>query len=251
MCSTRPGTTTLWQLSPKQVISYNLATAGTTHARPRSKRLITLSFEAADIMKLHAKPLTVLLATVALVAPGQAYASDSQLWTGGTATVKLSDKWAISQDLTARFSDQRNGLYEVEANTLLGYRLNKVVAVWAGYTHDPNYSSGHFAVMEQRAREQVTFDNLANLGPGRLSGRVRLEQRWREGLGGTGWRMRPFVRYSVPFKKGGTTALTITEEPFIDFNRTAFQKVGGLERLRTFVGVTTPLAKHLTVEAGY
>jgi hypothetical protein len=202
-------------------------------------------------MDHRGKPFIAAAAAAALAVPGQASASDSQLWTGGAATVKLSDKWAVSQDLTARFSEHRNGLYELEANTLVGYRLNKVVAVWAGYTHDPNYSSDHLTIMEQRAREQITFDNFANVGPGRLSGRVRLEQRWRQGVSGTGWRLRPFVRYSVPFNKDGATALTVTEEPFIDINTTSFQQVNGLERLRTFVGVTTPVARHLSAEIGY
>ena len=186
-----------------------------------------------------------------LLMSGQASASGSQLWTGGAATVKLSDKWALSQDLTARFSDDKHGLYEVELNTLLGYRLSKNVALWAGYTHDPNYSGGHFRIMEHRFREQVTIDNFADLGGGKLSGRVRLEQRWRDGLNGTGWRVRPFLRYTLPLRPGGKTALTISEEPFIDFNQTAFQKVKGLDRLRTFVGIATPLGKHVKCEFGY
>ena len=65
---------------------------------------------------------------------------------------------------------------------MLGYRLSKVVDLWAGYTHDPQYAGGDFTVMEHRAREQVTFDGFARLGPGKLSGRIRLEQRWRDGV---------------------------------------------------------------------
>src|SRR6476660_4249172 len=88
------------------------------------------------------------LAGAALALPTPAVASDSQLWTVGTATVKLSDKWSLSQEITARFSNDRDGLYKIESNTLLGYHINKTVVLWAGYTHDPNYSAGHFTVME-------------------------------------------------------------------------------------------------------
>jgi len=125
-------------------------------------------------------------------------ATDDQLWTTASASVKLSDHWRLSQELTARFSDNRNGLYEIESNTLLGYRLNKTVTLWAGYTHDPQYSGGDFTVMEHRAREQVTFDNIARIGGGKLSARVRVEQRWRENVDGTGWRLRPYLKYSLP-----------------------------------------------------
>ena len=190
------------------------------------------------------------LAGIAFAAPALA-SDDSQLWVGGIVTAKLSEHWRLSEEITARFSDQRNGLYEIESNTLAGYRLNKVVTLWAGYTHDPQYAGGDFTIMEQRAREQVTFDNFANLAGGRLSGRLRLEQRWRDGLNGTGWRVRPFIKYALPLHKGGRTAFVLSTEPFFDLNTTVFQKANGLDRIRTFVGISTPLAKNLSADVGY
>lgn len=190
----------------------------------------------------------LLIAAAAYPAPSLAK-SDSQLWTVGSASVKLSDKWRLSQEFTGRFSDNRNGLYEVESNTLLGYRLNEVVTLWAGYTHDPQYSGGDFTVMEHRAREQVTFDGLARLGKGKLNGRIRLEQRWREGVDGTGWRFRPYLKYSLPI--AGKTALNLSTEPFFNLNTTPFQRKSGLDRVRNLVTISTPLAKKLSGEAGY
>ena len=187
---------------------------------------------------------------LASAAPAAA-ADDSQLWTNVTAVVKLSDRWRLSEDLTFRFSDKRNGLYEIESNTLVGYRLSKVVTVWAGYTHDPQYSGGDFTVMEHRAREQVTFDNFANLGPGKMSGRMRMEQRWRDGMNGTGWRVRPYVKYALPLRKGGRTAFVLSTEPFFNLNTNAFQRTRGLDRARTFVGISTPFTKNVTADIGY
>jgi hypothetical protein len=178
-------------------------------------------------------------------------ADDSQLWASTAATVKLSDSWRLSQDATIRFSDNRNGLYEVELNTLLGFVVAKGVTVWAGYTHDPNYSAGDFTVMEHRAREQVTFDKLAEIGGGKLSGRLRTEQRWREGVDGTGWRVRPFVKYSLPLHKGGKTAFVVSAEAFVNLNTNAFQRSSGLDRTRTFVGLSAPLSRAISAEVGY
>jgi hypothetical protein len=175
--------------------------------------------------------------------------SDEQIWTNGAVTVKLSDNWRLQEEMTARFSDNRNGLYEVESNTLLGYRLNKVVTVWAGYTHNPQYASGDFTVMEHRAREQVTFDGFAQLGKGKLNGRVRLEQRWRESVDGTGWRVRPYLKYSLPI--AGKTALNLSTEPFFNLNTTPFQRQSGLDRMRNLVTVSTPVTKSLSAELGY
>lgn len=194
--------------------------------------------------------LALLCAVLAIATPAAA-AGDNQLWAGGNVTVKLSGKWRLSEELTARLSDQRNGLYEVESNSLLGYSLGKGVTLWAGYTHDPQYAGGDFTIIEHRAREQVTFDNFLAVGGGKFNGRIRLEQRWREGLGGTGWRFRPWLKYTLPLRKGGKTALVLSAEPFFNLNSISFQRTRGLDRVRSLIGISTPLAKNLTVEAGY
>jgi hypothetical protein len=200
------------------------------------------------MIKRSATILTLAMAAATASAPAFA-ASDEQIWTNASATVKLSDHWRLQEELTGRFSDKRNGLYEIESNTLLGYKLSKVVTVWAGYTHDPQYSGGDFTVMEHRAREQVTFDGFAMLGKGKLNGRVRLEQRWRDGIDGTAWRLRPYLKYSLPI--AGKTALNVSTEPFFNLGTTTFQRQSGLDRVRNLVSVSTPLGKTLTGEAGY
>ena len=199
-------------------------------------------------MKAHIVKLALLVSALVVSSPVGA-TTDSQLWTTESATIGLSDHWRLQEELTERFSNNKNGLYEIESNTLLGYRLNKVVTLWAGYTHDPQYSAGNFTRMERRAREQVTFDNFANLGPGKLSARIRIEQRWREGLEGTGWRLRPYLKYSLPIS--GKLALNLSSEPFIDLNTTSFQSKRGLDRVRNLVTITAPLSKSLSGEAGY
>lgn len=190
------------------------------------------------------------LVAVALPAPVSA-AHDQQIWTTANATAKLTDKWRLQEEVVARFSDNKNGLYEIESNTLVGYRLNKAVTLWAGYTHDPQYSDGHFTTMEHRAREQVTFDNVARLGSGKLSFRWRMEQRWRENADGTGWRVRPYVKCSIPFGKGSKTSLAISNETFFNLSTTSFQRQSGLDRMRNMIAISTPLAKKLTAEIGY
>ncbi|WP_434403730.1 DUF2490 domain-containing protein [Sphingobium sp. DN12] len=191
-----------------------------------------------------------LFALMAL--PATAHASeDEQLWTTTSATVKLSDHWRLQQEIVARFSNDRNGLYEIESNTLVGYKLDKQVTVWAGYTHDPQYDGGDFTVMEHRVREQVTVDNILKLGPVSVSARMRMEQRWREGIDGTAWRLRPYVKLTMPFKEGCKTALILSHESFIDLNKTNFQRVQGEERMRNLIAITTPLAKNVNVEIGY
>lgn len=191
-----------------------------------------------------------IIAAVAITVPAAALAADdAQIWTQASASVKLSDRWRFSQELVARFGDRRNGLYEIESNSLFGYRLNKTVTLWAGYTHDPQYSGGDFTVMERRAREQVTFDNFAKLGRGKLSARMRLEQRWRDGRDGTGWRARPYLKYSL--RLHDKASLNFSNETFINFNTTSFQRQSGLDRMRNLVSISAPIGKSVNGEFGY
>ncbi|MBC2665555.1 DUF2490 domain-containing protein [Novosphingobium flavum] len=187
----------------------------------------------------------VPLAAVGLSAP--AMADDTQAWGTVAVTVALGGPWRVSNETVVRTSDAK-GLYEVENNLLLGYKV-KNVTVAAGYTHDPNYSHGSFTAMEHRVRSQVQVDNFAALGPVKLSGRMRMETRWRDGTVGTGWRLRPYIKASLPIY--GKTTLNLSNEPFIDLGRTSFQKTDGLDRMRTVLSVSTPLSKHISLEAGY
>ena len=96
-----------------------------------------------------------------------------------------------------------------------------------------------------RSRSTVSPSSVA----GKLNGRIRLEQRWREHVDGTGWRVRPYLKYSLPI--AGKTALNLSSEPFFNLNTTPFQRQSGLDRMRNLVTISTPLTKSLTGEAGY
>lgn len=188
------------------------------------------------------------LAAWGLVVASPARADDAQAWGTASVTVGLGGPWRVSNETVVRTSDSR-GLYEVENSLLLAYKASKQVTVASGYTHAPAYSHGSFTGMERRIRSQVVVDNFATVGPVRVSGRMRLETRWRDNVEGTGWRLRPYVKASLPLH--GKTALNLSNETFVNLGRTSFQKVDGLERMRAALTVSTPLAKNVTVEGGY
>lgn len=199
------------------------------------------------------KSLIWLAAAGLLIMPCAANAAqeDEQLWLQTSVSVKLGGAWQLSNETNFRFSDNRKGLYEIENNLLLNYKLNKTVTIAAGYTHDPQYAGGTFTVMEHRAREQVTFDNVAKIAGGSIGFRVRAEQRWRNGIAGTGWRVRPYAKYVLPLSKDGKTTLTFGHESFINLNGVSFQSQTGYDRMRNNVAVKFPLSKMLSAEVGY
>ena len=201
-------------------------------------------------MPLSRKSVALVASLVAAIIPVAARADDTQNWETVTVQVALGGPWRVSNETVARSSDAK-GFYELENNLMLGYKLNKHVTLWAGYTHDPQYLHGDFTVMEHRARQQVAFDNILKVGPASLSGRLRLEERWRDGIAGTGWRLRPYAKLTLPIANHGKTALVLSHESFLNLSRTSFQKASGEDRMRNFIGINTPLVKHVNLEVGY
>ena len=197
-------------------------------------------------MRRYFTPL-LLVPALAIAAPAMAR-EDTQYWQTVTVNVALPSNFKIQNEIVLRTSDTR-GFYEVENNLMVGKKLNKVVTVWLGYTFDPQYSHGTFIRREHRFRQQVNFDGFAMIGKVKLSGRVRLEERWREGLPGTAYRLRPQVKASVPI--AGKTTLTVSSEPFFNLNNTGFQTVDGLERMRNAIYISVPLGKKVSVDFGY
>lgn len=197
-------------------------------------------------MRLLTKTSLIALAAVAASSP--AFASDTQYWQTLQGSVKVADKTSVSDELVLRSSDAK-GFYEIENVLMLNYKPAKNVTIGAAWVFNPLYSHGTFTTTENRARQQVTVDNIATIGKAKLSARMRIEERWRDGFSGTAWRLRPYVKLSIPVH--GKTVLNLTSEPFIDLNTNTFQKVGGLERMRNAILINTPLVKHVNLEVGY
>lgn len=184
--------------------------------------------------------------------PACTLADDAQHWEVLSVTAGTHDGWRFLGENITRTSQSR-GFYELEQNLMVGHTLDfagvKGVTVWLGYTHDPNYSHADFSVMEHRFRQQVNIDRLAKVGPVTVSGRLRMEERWREGQAGMGWRLRPFVKGTLPV--GGPFALVASHESFLDLTRTTFQRPAGEDRMRNFAGFDLRMSRHLLLELGY
>lgn len=188
----------------------------------------------------------MVLGSAAFATP--AFADDSQAWATATVQAGLGAGWRVHNEVVYRSSDAR-GLYEIEQNLMLGYKANKHVTLWLGYTFDPNFNHGSLTTTEHRFRQQVNFDNVTKIGPFTLGGRMRVESRWRDAAPGNAWRLRPQVKLVVPIY--GKTTLSISHESFINLNTSGYQRAAGYERMRNAVAISVPLVKHVSVELGY
>ena len=186
--------------------------------------------------------------TLALAATPALAEDDLHLWQTLTVNHEISSKVRATADITIRSRENR-AAYDIENSAMVGYRLNRHVTVWAGFVFDPTFIQSPVRVNEMRLRQQVSFDNVAHIGKVSLGGRVRLEYRWRSGISGTAWRLRPQFKLSLPLR--GKASLSFTHEDFLDLDTSSFQPVRGLERMRNAVSVTLPLGRKLGLDVGY
>ena len=179
--------------------------------------------------------------------PSLAHADDAQLWIGASARGPVAGHVELGVETVERFGEGAGGgLYESEDSAVLGYRIDHVL-IAAGYVRDITYRGGG-ATIEQRARQEITFDRLASIGPLVIDAGLRAEERWRDGSFGTGIRLRPFVRLALPLAAG--LRLLATHESFVNLGAGAGQR-SGYDRARSFLGVAIPLRRKLGVEMGY
>jgi hypothetical protein len=170
------------------------------------------------------------------------------MWQTLTINHDFSSKVRSSVETTVR-SRESNAFFDIETAAMLGYRVNHHITVWAGLVFDPTFIQSPVRVNELRLRQQVSFDNVAHIGKVSVSGRIRLEYRWRSGVNGEAWRIRPQIKLSLPLR--GKASLSFTHEDFFDLDTTSFQPVRGHERMRNAAYVTLPLARRISLDVGY
>jgi len=189
----------------------------------------------------------VLGALVLAVLPSTAQADDGQVWLGANARGPVAGRVELGVETIERFGrDGEGGLYESENSAMLGLRLDRATLA-AGYVRNIAYHGGG-ATIEQRARQDLTVDHVAAIGPLGIGARLRVEERWRDGSSGTGVRIRPFVRLTLPV--AGKVKLLASHESFVNLGGGAGQR-GGYDRARDFLGIGVPLTKRVGVEIGY
>lgn len=193
--------------------------------------------------------LAALAATIAAT-PAFAQQEDSQVWGTLAAKTMLDSRTELSFEVIGRGGDAANGLYEVELGGMLGRSIGHGIKIAAGYVRVPGYRNGNVTNIEDRLRQQIGAD-FGKLARGALTGRIRLEERFRNTGTDMGLRLRPLLRWTLPVAPGAKTKFVLQHESFITLNSTDWGQKSGYERMRNFAGITVPLAPKLDAEIGY
>ncbi len=186
--------------------------------------------------------LFVLAMLIAVPTPSVAQQADAQAWFQMNAKVGIDDHWSGTLEGIVRASDRQGGVYTTEFGGLAAYKPNKTVELGFGYRH-VGFHNGNTGADEDRFRQHIV------LTLGRVTTRLRLDERFHPDGPEIGFRIRPLVRYNLPI--GGKHTLFFSHEDIVLANTTRWGQRAGWERMRNIAGVTLPLGSKSNIELGY
>jgi len=197
-----------------------------------------------------ASPFLLLLA-IAGLAPDPSFADDQQAW----SAVFVNGPVARESRLLGWFDGQarfREGGDELDVTLLrpgVGWRVGPKLDLWLGLARIETQRAGDDLV-EERAWQQATYP-VAKWAGGTLSGRTRLEQRFRDAGDDTGWRLRQFFRYARPLASHEHLGLLASTEVFYSLNEADWGQRSGFDQNRALLGGYYQLSGRWRIEAGY
>ncbi len=196
-------------------------------------------------------PLLLLLVALGSVAPEPAISDDRQAWSAlfVNGPVARGSRLLGWFDGHARFREDGD---ELDVNLLrpgLGWRVGPKLDLWVGYARIETQRAGD-DLTEERAWQQATYP-VAKWAGGSLSGRTRLEQRFRDTGDDTGWRLRQFFRYARPSASHPHFGLLASTEVFYSLNEADWGQRSGFDQNRALLGGYYQPSARWRIEAGY
>jgi hypothetical protein len=198
---------------------------------------------------LRGSAAAIALVAWATAAPAQAQDQDAQLWTTTTATFDLGDETSFSAQFVARFSDAAGGVSELQMQADVETEAREGVRVGGGYSYVPRYDQGRLTSREHRLRQQVSA-RLAEVLGGRVDGRLRLEERWRDDKDDMMLRLRGRIMWTRPIGPD-ELAVRVWHESFVQLNDTDWGGAARYSRMRNQVSLRRKLSEVMTGELGY
>jgi hypothetical protein len=205
-------------------------------------------------MRRASRYLSALALPATLVSAVPAFASDhdAQIWTSITASKAVSSKVDATLELHSRYTDEVSRIGQVLIRPSATYKFANGWSVTGGYVYVRTRFANTQPNDEHRTWQQVGYTFAAKSATGlAMTGRTRVEQRFRPDSDGVGWRLRQQLRAQLPLPDGGPVRAVIWNETFVGLNTTRWDRHDGVDQTRTFIGASLPVTKSVTVEPGY
>ena len=192
--------------------------------------------------------LACALLFAAATPAAHAQVEDEQLWIKLSAETALSDGVDLEFETNQRLGNAEGGIFESQYVAKIGVDIGGGFKLTGGLNRVVAVEDGRVDNTEWRPRQELGFPDLT-LGKGALSGRIRLEQRFRSDGDDVGHRVRPEISYTLPLSD--TVDLELGHESYFNLNTTDFGQRAGHERMRNFVEIGFPLTGKVDAAVGY
>lgn len=192
--------------------------------------------------------LACALLFAATIPAAHAQVEDEQLWIKLSAKTDLSEQVDLAFETNQRFGNAEGGIYESQYVAKIGVDIGGGFKLTGGLNRVVAIEDGRVDNTEWRPRQELGFPDLA-ISKGALSGRIRLEQRFRSDGDDVGHRIRPEISYTLPLSD--TVDLEVGHESYFNLNTTDFGQRAGHERMRNFVEIAFPLIDKVDAAIGY
>lgn len=182
---------------------------------------------------------------------------DGHLWLGYMAQGRLGPaestlgafRWWVDAHLRQRDEGEHLDLAIVRPG--LGWMWTESVSLWGGYAWIVSDPVGRDDFGEHRTWQQLSW-NIPVEGF-TLNLRNRLEERFFETDGDTGWRLREMLKTTIPVTANKRVFVSVWDEAFFDLNDTDWGQRSGFRQNRAFGGLGFAFddGRKVSVEVGY
>jgi len=204
------------------------------------------------VVRMRRAAWRVLLAWVLLLVPigSRATDNDFQLWPAGRVHHAINEDWSISFMARGRFDEDASHSKDYLLRPYVSWTIVDDVpfidslTVMAGYDYLHSFDGSDEHRAWQSAHHAVEHEDL------RLVHRVRMDERFIEGVDPTIFRFRYRLSTSHPFGDSAWYGLA-SEEVFVNINDDDEDLLDGFEQNRLRLGVGRRIFERLRVEGGY
>ncbi|WP_228243446.1 DUF2490 domain-containing protein [Porphyrobacter sp. GA68] len=187
--------------------------------------------------------ISLIALALPLAAPAAASDEDFELWLNPTTQFDLDDDTAVQLETAQRFRDADRG----RVDTYYG-RFWVKQQIGDGLRLD----GGIERRINDGGADETRLLQQLNASSGILRGRLRSEQRFREGTGGRmGLRLRSRIGVAVPLSEDGRWTADASGELFWTLRGTSAGGDTGLTGLRTVIGVEYAVSDNVAVNLSY
>lgn len=194
--------------------------------------------------------VAALFMIAAFAAPARASDDDFQAWQQIIAKTELPHGMTGTLEVQPRFTDDASRLGQLLIRPSIGFKILDKTTLSLGYAYVRTSPENRALTHENRLWQQLAFPIASRDGLFSLTGRTRMEQRFRNDGDEMGWRLRQQVRIAIPLAKSGWQGIAWTEG-FFNLNDTDWGARSGIDRWRNFAGLGIPLRDGVVLEPGY